>query len=292
MTERKYDKYVVQVLKKDLKGHGVALMSNALVPGSNMAIFYNWIKEKPRPNPMHQAMESHDYDEIIFNIGMDPENPEYLGGEIEGYMGEDRQIINKTTALYIPRYVEHGRVTWLDFEKPHIQMAIKMTGNIEPPGQTPKSTGKATRPPEGYNKYMLSEPLREVAGDPNTTGRSNPTYTYISNQLVPGCNMYLETGWIWDMPSPNPPLGTHSHNYIEVVLNIGTDPENPEDLGAKIESYMGDEKQVSDKTHAVYLPKNMPHGPVTWKRVSRPHIQMSLVIGTGNFSEALPGGFG
>ena len=79
---------------------------------------------------MHQAMESHDYDEFILNIGMDPEHPEYLGGEIEGYMGDERQLITATTALYIPRNVPHGRVSWKSFEKPHIQMAIKLTGKI------------------------------------------------------------------------------------------------------------------------------------------------------------------
>jgi hypothetical protein len=91
---------------------------------------YNWIKEQPKPNPMHLAMESHDYDEIILNIGTDPEHLEYLGGEIEGYMGDERHLITTTTALYIPRNVPHGRITWKKFEKPHIQMAIKLTGKI------------------------------------------------------------------------------------------------------------------------------------------------------------------
>jgi len=38
----------------------------------------------------------------------DPHNPEYLGAEIEGYMGDERQIINTTSALFIPGNVTHG----------------------------------------------------------------------------------------------------------------------------------------------------------------------------------------
>ncbi len=125
MAESKYDKYMV---KASPKGPGAILMNNELVPGSNIFIMYNWIWKQPEPNPIHASLESHDYDEIILNIGMDPHNPEYLGAEIEGYMGDERQIINTTTALYIPGHVEHGRVTWKSFEKPHIQMAIKLTG--------------------------------------------------------------------------------------------------------------------------------------------------------------------
>ena len=113
---------------------GVILMNNELVPGCNTFIMYNWIARKPEPNPMHASYESHDYDEIILNIGTDPHNPEYLGAEIEGYMGGERQIMNKTTAIFIPRHVEHGRVTWKNFERPHIQMAIKLSGKIEPMG--------------------------------------------------------------------------------------------------------------------------------------------------------------
>ena len=55
---------------------------------------------------------------------------------------------------------------------------------------------------------------------------------------------------------------------------------------------MGGEKQVTDKTSSVYIPKDIPHGPVTWKKVTRPHIQMSMVLGTGNFKEAVPAGLG
>lgn len=131
MAESKYDKYMVKVNREGRTGPGAILMSNELVPGSNIFIMYNWIWKMPEPNLIHASLESHDYDEIILNIGTDPHHPEYLGGEIEGYMGDERQIIKTTTALYIPRNVAHGRVTWKSFEKPHIQMAIKLSGNIE-----------------------------------------------------------------------------------------------------------------------------------------------------------------
>jgi hypothetical protein len=36
--------------------------------------------------------------------------------------------------LFIPRHVPHGRVSWKSFERPHMQMAIKLSGKIEPIG--------------------------------------------------------------------------------------------------------------------------------------------------------------
>jgi hypothetical protein len=45
-------------------------------------------------------------------------------------MGDEGHLITATTALFIPRNVPHGRLSWRKFEKPHIQMAIKLTGKI------------------------------------------------------------------------------------------------------------------------------------------------------------------
>jgi len=55
-----------------------------------------------------------------------------------------------------------------------------------------------------YSKYLVKFPIREVAAGLNVKGRTNPTLTYMSNELVPGCNVYVEIGWIWAMPEPNP----------------------------------------------------------------------------------------
>ena len=129
MAESKYNKYVVTVPLKGRTVPSLTLMSNELIPGCNINIMFNWIVKLPDRNPISASGHSHDYDEIILNIGTDPQNPEYLGGEIEGFMGDEKQILDKTSALYIPKNVKHGVVGWNRFEKPHMQMAIKLVGD-------------------------------------------------------------------------------------------------------------------------------------------------------------------
>jgi hypothetical protein len=34
----------------------------------------------------------------------------------------------------------------------------------------------------------------------------------------------------------------------------------------------------------------MKHGPLTWKRFTKPHLEMTLMIGAGSLAEADPGG--
>ncbi len=144
-----------------------------------------------------------------------------------------------------------------------------------------------------YGKYLIKKPVREV----NVTvpgevkGREYPTMTYMSNDLVPGSNMYIEFGWIWDMPEPNPHILEHSHDYDEIVLHIGSDPNNPEELGAEIEFVVGGEPLIIDKTSALFVPKGVKHGPLTWKRVDKPHLQMAMILGAGTLAESAPGGY-
>ncbi|MBN1367875.1 MAG: hypothetical protein JW967_08100 [Dehalococcoidales bacterium] len=143
-----------------------------------------------------------------------------------------------------------------------------------------------------YEKNLVTKPAREIgAGKPPMKGREIPTMTYMSDDLVPGSKTYIELGWIWDMPSINPHILEHSHDYNEIVLHFGSDHENPEDLGAEIEFVVGGEPIKINKTSAIYIPKGVKHGPLTWKKVNRPHIEMTIMLGAGTLAEAAPGGY-
>ena len=141
-----------------------------------------------------------------------------------------------------------------------------------------------------YVKNLVTKPAYEVTAG-KVKGRQYPTMTFMSNDLVPGSNTYLEIGWIHEMPKPNPHIFEHSHEqYNEIVLHIGSDPNHPEDLGGEIEFVVGGEPLIFDCTSALYIPAGVKHGPVTWKKVKRPHIQMAIILGGGTMAEATPGG--
>jgi hypothetical protein len=142
-----------------------------------------------------------------------------------------------------------------------------------------------------YSKYLISKPAREVGKGQPITGRENPTRTYISNDLVSGSNCYIEIGWINEMPSPNPHIKAHTHDYDEIVIHMGADPGNPDYLGAEIEFVVADEKIIIDKTSALFIPKGIKHGPLTWKKVEKPHIEMVVMPGAGTVRESNPAGY-
>ena len=141
-----------------------------------------------------------------------------------------------------------------------------------------------------YSKNVVTTPLREVGAGLKVKGITIPTRTYMSNKLVPGCETYIELSWIYEMPEPSLVIPAyHSHPYNEVTLLIGSDPHNPEDLGAEIESYLGDEKINCTQTNSTFIPAHVEHGHLEWKSFKRPHMMMSIMLGTGDFDKANPG---
>ena len=136
---------------------------------------------------------------------------------------------------------------------------------------------------------LVAKPAYEVGRNTVVTGRRLPSMTYMSNDFVPGCDVYVEYGWIWAVPDPNPLIGEHTHDFDQIALHIGTDPQNPEDLGAELEMTVNGKPMTINKTHSIYLPKGIKHGGIIWKRVDRPVIEMTITLGGGTVDAVKPG---
>jgi hypothetical protein len=137
-------------------------------------------------------------------------------------------------------------------------------------------------------KYLVRKPVHE--GDRKGHGFTNPALCYLSNDLVPGCNIFMDYRWFFSMPEPKSVIPEHSHDYPEIIFHMGSDPDNPEDLGGEIEMGVGDEILTFNQTTALYLPAGTKHGPFTWKKFKRPHMQMAIVLGGGTIATSKPGG--
>ena len=99
----------------------------------------------------------------------------------------------------------------------------------------------------------------------------------MANSLVAGSNIHLNLMWIYEVPSPNPFVLTHSHPFNEILFFLETNPKNLEDLGGELTLEMGDEKHVVDTTTAVFIPKGLPH-LLVYNRVDRPQMLVALSL--------------
>ena len=101
----------------------------------------------------------------------------------------------------------------------------------------------------------------------------------VDEDIIKGA-FFMESVWIW--PTDKEVVAepqTHTHEFDELVAFIGTDTENPHDLGGEIEMWLDGEKHTITKSCLVFVPKGMKHCPLVVKRVDRPIFHFTA--GTG-----------
>jgi hypothetical protein len=73
----------------------------------------------------------------------------------------------------------------------------------------------------------------------------------------------------------------HKHNYEEIFLFLGTNPEDTTDLGAEVEFWLGEgedlEKVTLTTSSCVYVPAHLAHFPQIWRNVKRPVVTVVIV---------------
>ena len=133
--------------------------------------------------------------------------------------------------------------------------------------------------------------------DPKIQGhRPYATIGFLNGKAFEGCNGYAV---FWVGKKPYGAYGTkawgeifhgpHMHKYPEIFMHLGTDPDNPWDLGAEVEMCVGPEmeKHVITRSTIIYLPANFPHGLWRILKVSRPFLIVTVNQSTSHTEKAL-----
>ena len=108
-----------------------------------------------------------------------------------------------------------------------------------------------------------------------------------SNELIGNAKTKIEYGYI----TGDTAVGTgedfvpHKHDYEEIFLFLGTDPQDTAKLGAEVEFWLGEgdslEKAAFTTSSAVYVAPGVAHFPQIWKKVQRPVMTMVIMPTTG-----------
>ncbi len=64
----------------------------------------------------------------------------------------------------------------------------------------------------------------------------------------------------------------HTHDFDEVWVFVGTDTDNPRDLGGELDFWLEDDHFIIDKSCMVFVPRNMKRGPCGIRRIDRPIV--------------------
>ena len=296
MAQSENEKYIVRhpgyessgKTVKNYQSPPMTFIGNSLVPGCDNYVQVNWIYGMPEPATTI-GEHTHEHDQILIYWGGNPETPQDLGAEIEYCIGGQPVTFNTTTGIFIPKGTRHGPATWKKFRYPHLQLSLTLgTGDARDvaPENEISGVGKTALPKDrdfDYEQYVVRNPMRETGGI-FTKGRQAPTMTYMSRTQVNAANCYIEFGWIWGEVEPS--IGEMRHEkYNEIVLHIGSDPENPEALGADMDFGLGGELFPMETGFGVFIPKGLRHGPLNFRKCAKPYIEMAIMLGAGTFDE-------
>ncbi len=72
----------------------------------------------------------------------------------------------------------------------------------------------------------------------------------------------------------------HSHDFEEFYCFLGNDARDSFDFGAEVEVSLGKEgeKQTIDHTSIVCVPKGLIHGPINFKKVTKPILFCNIYM--------------
>jgi hypothetical protein len=95
-------------------------------------------------------------------------------------------------------------------------------------------------PDTKYDKYFL-----KYDPPPGFNFVMGPIIKRTDARTIEGSNFYF-IHWVLPHETPNMKIGhpPHIHSEAELLIHIGTDLDNPEDLGAEVEIYMGPEQDA------------------------------------------------
>jgi hypothetical protein len=299
MTLSKYEKFAVSKPIRDEFCAGfegrpsvpLTFMSAGQVPEASLHVQLSWIYDIAQPH-RYTSQRVLDYDQLLLHMGMASETPQDLGGTVEIHLGGQSIVFNTTTSVFIPKGTPFGPLAWKEIRRPHVQLAIIFGSGNPCPGSGPlhaDSSLPTKTQSFDYEQYVVRSPMRE-AGPSHVDGRQNPTMTYLSRTQINAVNNYIEFGWIWGVPNPELPKMRHD-NFDEIVLHIGSDPANPEALGGTLQFGLGEDFLEFSTTHCVYAPRGMDHGPLRWREVHRPLIELAMMLGAGTLEEGWANSF-
>ena len=305
MIDKKYSKYIVTELKKEVREQEekvepskrlmehVIWMDNEVLPGA----FYSecvWFRPGPLTSPEELRKRTglpehtHPWDEVLAYFGTDPNDPQDLGGEIEFWLGDEQFNLTKSFLVYIPAGIKHCPLKHIRIDRPifHFTMGPgrmyekDKQDNFTPQNNINEIEGEREGTVEKNNaKYFVfqDKPDLKLPGFRQMLPREIAyRILQLDSEVVPGANFYVEAVWYW--PKPEQQSGdksrvevqAHTHDFDEFIGFFGTDPDDIHDLCGEIELWIDGEQNIIDKSFLAFVPAGVEHCPLNIRRVDRP----------------------
>ncbi len=287
MAATKYGEYVKSLSFKEGEqssfSQGVVMDGKFL--GLDVHIQYGayWMAGKMGQEPYQPHV--HDFDQLIFWLGSDMNDLSELGAEVDLCLGEemDTHIITTSTAVAIPKGMPHFPATITRMDKRIIFMEVSLAPNYQ---EKTIATDQKPSAPVGfrsrYNKHVMPLTFRRKAAwyyGPKNRDDGGGWVSIVRGNDV-GINFTLIYENIKKAPyriGPDPER-PHAHANTQVMLFLGSDPNDLNELGGEFAICLGkeEERHIFTKPTAVITPPFLPHWPGGALKLDSPILMMDI----------------
>ena len=96
---------------------------------------------------------------------------------------------------------------------------------------------------------------------------------YMDDRVVPG-SFYVEAVWVvGSIPRSHP---EHCHDHDEIVGFVGSNMDDPTNLGGEIDFVVDGEKMTITKTCFIHIPAGVKHGGLCFRKIDKPVFQIAM----------------
>jgi hypothetical protein len=129
-----------------------------------------------------------------------------------------------------------------------------------------------------YSKYIVTEPrpvppeMKEEMEARRRESKSTVEATHVLSvdDTIIKDMFYVDCVWLWKGSAEDTAKEPHVHDFDEVIGFIGSNQEDPQDLGGEITIWLDDDRQVLTKTCLIFVPAGVKHCPIQFNRIDQP----------------------
>ncbi len=218
----------------------------------------------------------HPYGEVFIFTGLDYDNPNTLGAELDLQLGEEAEehIIAAPSIVTIPAGVPHLPIVTRKVSKPFGFLAISCDAREKTIHLTERK--KAFVLVNKCGNMITRMELRDMK---RKKGGNADFISFWDSTNVPGFKLHFTWAFhrgtgLWHDNDP------HVHPNDEALVFVGLDPDNPDYLGAELEIFMGEEqeKHIFNMPTVVIAPRGLVHCPLITRKVEKPYSFTAICL--------------
>jgi quercetin dioxygenase-like cupin family protein len=221
---------------------------------------------------------THNFDEVIGFVGTNENDPYDLGGEITIWLDNDKNVLKRTSLIFLPSGTRHCPIQFNRIDRPIFYVIISPKGiySRSAVGDSAVSTAPKKEDKSQYTIISRTKERFGVASDkaepppPPKSDLRGSRVLHLEDDMAAGA-FYVDFVWIYE-GNGGAPAPQHNHEWPELIAMAGCDPEHPYDLGGKMTIDLEGDVYEMTKSSLVCIPAGVNHCPWKFINITRPTL--------------------